>query len=282
MEKFIVGPDNTMDAMSQALDYIQSRLKDYHLASKQEVHALLMAEESLTLLIKHADFSQADSFFVNVSKLVGNIRIKLTVHGDSFDFGATLAANSVIDDEGMPETQETIQNILIHSFEDSLKYEHKRTSNIITVTAVKSPMAKMYKTLAALFAAVILGILMKNFAPESLCMAVNDIFLVRFRTMYMNAMKIFVTPLVFLSIIVCIAQFKNLSEMGKTGAYLFGSFITMTFLSASIGAGVFFLFSPGAGVHIATQGAAAIANTAAEFEGDFIVDLIPSNILRTF
>ena len=282
MKKFIVDQENISDSLSQALDYIQSSLKHYHLASKQEVHALLMAEESLTLLMKHADFSRADSFFIKVSKLFGNIRIKLTVPGDSFDFGGSMTAASAFDNEGMPETQETIQNILIHSFEDSLKYEHKRTSNIITVTAVKSPMAKMYKTLAALFAAVILGILMKNFAPESFCMAVNDIFLVRFRTMYMNAMKIFVTPLVFLSIIVCIAQFTNLFEMGKTGACLFGSFLTMTFLSASIGAGVFFLLRPGEGVHIAAQGAAAVVNTASKLEGDFITGIIPSNILRPF
>ena len=241
-----------------------------------------MAEESLTLLMKHADFSHDGAFYVNVSKLFGDIRIKLTVPGKQFNFGETLAGDSSFDDEGMPETQETIQKILIHSFEDKLKYEHKRGRSIITVTAVKSPMAKLYMTLSALLAAVILGLLLKNFAPESFCTALNNIFLLRFRTMYMNALKICVTPLVFLSIIVCVTQFGSLSEMGRTGVRILGSFMTMTFLSASIGAGVFFLFRPGAGVHIAAQGAAAVADTASVLEGDFITDIVPSNILLPF
>ena len=282
MKKFLVDPENISSSLSQALEYIQSSLKACRLNPKQESRAVLMAEESLTLLMKHSDFSHDRAFYVNVSKLFGSIRIILTVPGTHFNFGEILAADSGFDDEGMPETQEAIQNILIHSFDDRLKYEHRYGCNRITVTAVKSPLAKMYKTLAALLAAVILGILMKNFAPESFCTAVNDMFLVRFRTMYMNALKICVTPLVFLSIIVCIAQFKNLSEMGRTGARLSVSFLTKTFLSASIGAVVFFLFRPGAGVHIAAQGVSAIADKASEFEGDFITEIIPSNILLPF
>ncbi len=204
MKKFSVEPDNINSSLSQALGCIRSSLKHYRLNPTQESCAVLMAEESLTLLMKHADFSQIGSFFVTVYKLFGNIRIKLTVLGKPFNFGETLAPDTAFDDENMLEAQEAIQNILMHSFEDKLKYAHKRGRNIITIMAEKSPMAKMYKTLAALFAAVILGILMKNFAPASLCTAVNDIFLVRFVNMYMNALKIFITPLVFLSIIVCV------------------------------------------------------------------------------
>lgn len=282
MKKFLVDPENISSSLSQALEYIQSSLKAYSLNPKQESRAVLMAEESLTLLMKYADFSHYGAFYVNVSKLFGSIRIKLIVPGKHFNFGEALAADSGFDDDGMPETQDAVQNILIRSFEDKLKYEHRHACNRITVTAVKSPLAKIYKTFAALFAAVILGILLKNFAPESFCTALNDIFLFRFRTMYMNALKVCVTPLVFLSIIVCISQFESLSEMGRIGARIMVSFLTKTFLSASIGAGVFFIFRPGAGLHIAAQGAAAIASRVSELEGDFITDIIPSNIFRPF
>ena len=282
MKKFLVDPENINPSLSQALEYIQSSLKHYRLNPKHESHALLMAEESLTLLMKYFDFSHDGAFYVKISKLFGDIRIKLTVPGTQFNFGEILAADSGFDDKGMPETQEAIQNMLIRSFEDSLKYEYKHGRNIITVTAVKSPMAKLYMTLTALFTAVILSALLKNFAPESFCTAVNDMFLLRFRTIYMNALKIFVTPLVFLSIIVCAAQFGSFSEMGRTGAQLLPSFLIMTLLAASIGAFVFFLFRPGAGVHIAAQGAASVADTASVLERDFITDIVPSNILLPF
>ncbi len=70
--------------------------------------------------------------------------------------------------------------------------------------------------------------------------------------------------------------------MGKTAAWLFVSFLTITCLAGLIGAGVFFLLRPGAGMHIAAQGAAVIADTASQLEGDFITYIIPSNILMPF
>ena len=55
MKKFSVEPDNINSSLSHALGCIESCLKP-----KQESHAVLMAEESLNLLMKHANFSQAD------------------------------------------------------------------------------------------------------------------------------------------------------------------------------------------------------------------------------
>ena len=138
MKKFLVDSENISSSLSQALEYIQSILKACRLNLKQESRAVLMAEESLTLLMKHSDFSHDGAFYVKISKLFGDIRIKLTVPGTQFNFGEILAADSGFDDEGMPETQEAIQNILIHSFDDRLKYEHRYGYNRITVTDRKS------------------------------------------------------------------------------------------------------------------------------------------------
>ncbi len=112
MKKFPVDPQNINASLILALEYIRERLKNYRLNKKQESHAVLMAEESLILLIKHADFSSNASFFVNVSRLFGNIKIKLTIPGRQFNFADMLSGDLEFDDEGMPETQEAIQNIL--------------------------------------------------------------------------------------------------------------------------------------------------------------------------
>ena len=282
MKKFPVDPQDTQAAVNSALEYINERLKSYRLKHKDELKSSLMAEESLLRLMEYADFSKVRAIFVKVMRIFGTVRIKLSVPGEKFNFAETLGVETVLADDGMPDTQEAIQNIVMRSFEDRLAYSHKNGRNTITAVAVKSTLERMYITVAALFAAVVIGVLMKSFAPAELCMSVNSIFLERFNTMYMNALKSAVTPLVFFSIITCLAQFGSLSELGKTGGLVVSLFLVITFLSSSIGAGVFMLFRPGAGIYALTSPAGAVLPASSFQQGDFITSIIPSNILAPF
>lgn len=120
---------------------------------------------------------------------------------------------------------------------------------------------------------------MKSLASADLCAAVNDMLLVRFKTMYMNALKTCVTPLIFFSVTVCVAQFWSFSEAGRMGAQIIFSFLTKTLAAASIGAGIFFLFAPGGSIHMTADSAATAAMPQ---HVDYIVNVIPSNILLPF
>ena len=282
MKKFPVDPQDPQAAVNSALEYVNARLKSYHLKQKDELKASLMAEESLLRLMDYADFSKVSAVFVKVMRIFGTVRIKLRVPGEKFNFAETLGVGTTLADEGMPETQEAIQNIIMRSFEDRLAYSHKNGLNTITAVAVKSTMEGVYITLAALLAAVVIGVLMKSFAPAELCASVNNTFLARFNTMYKNALKTAVTPLVFFSIITCLAQFGSFSELGKTGGLIISLFLMMTFLSSAIGAGVFMIFRPGAGINAFTDSAGAVISASSFQQGDFITSIIPSNILLPF
>ena len=282
MQKFPVDPENTQDAVKSVLEYVNDRLKSYRLKQKDELQSSLMAEESLLRLMEYSDFSKVSAIFVRVMRIFGNVKIILRVPGEKFNFAETLGVDNTLADEGMPDTQEAIQNIIMRSFEDRLTYSHKNGLNIITAVALKSPLEKVYITLAALFAAVVIGILMKSFAAENFYMAVNEIFLARFQTMYMNALKSAVTPLVFFSIITCLTQFGSFSELGKIGGLIISLFLVMTFLSSSIGAGVFVIFRPEAGIHSFSGAAGAVIPASSFQQGDFITSIIPSNILAPF
>ena len=282
MKKFPVDPKDTQAAVNSALEHINACLNSYRLKHKDELKASLMAEESLLRLMDYADFSKVHAIFVKVMRIFGTVRIKLRVPGGKFNFAETLGVDTALADEGMSDTQEAIQNIIMRSFEDRLAYSHKNGLNTITAVAVKSSLEKVYITLAALFAAVIIGVLMKSFAPAELRESVNNIFLERFNTMYMNALKTAVTPLVFFSIITCLAQFGSFSELGRTGGLIISLFLVMTFLSSAIGAGVFMIFRPGAGINALANPAGAVVSASSFQQGDFITSIIPSNILAPF
>ncbi|MBR0185646.1 MAG: dicarboxylate/amino acid:cation symporter [Synergistaceae bacterium] len=282
MQKFPIDPENTQDAVKSVLEYVNDRLKSYRLKHKDELKSSLMAEESLLRLMEYSDFSKVSAIFVKVMRIFGNVKIILRVPGEKFNFAETLGIDTALADDSMPETQEAIQNIIMRSFEDKLTYSHKNGLNTITAIAVKSTLEGVYITVAALVAAVVIGVLMKSFAHADLCMSVNNIFLERFNTMYMNALKTAVTPLVFFSIITCLAQFGSFSELGKTGGLIISLFLAMTFLSSSIGAGVFMIFRPGAEIHSFTASAGSVIPSSSFQQSDFITSIIPSNILLPF
>lgn len=73
--------------------------------------------------------------------------------------------------------------------------------------------------------------------------------------MFINALKIVVGPVVFFSIVTCVSQFTNLSELGKIGARVMGLYLLTTILAVCTGFGVFNLINPG------VWGSALIGNT---------------------
>ncbi|MBQ7215951.1 MAG: dicarboxylate/amino acid:cation symporter [Synergistaceae bacterium] len=281
MKKFPVTPQSPNDALNAALEYINTSLEKCRLKPKDKNKAALMAEESLLSLVKHSQFTEGSAIFVNFRQLFGNVSITLTVPGQEFNFAENLNIDVPFSDEGMPEAQEAVQNMLIRSFEDRLKYSHKKGFNTITVSAVISPRASFYWLMTALVSAIAASILLKAFTPESFYLPLNTTILVPAKMMFMNAVKTVVTPLIFCSIVTCLAQFKSFSEIGRVGAKITALFVFRMFLVAALGAGIFLLFQPGGGVNL-SETSGAVVDVPSVPQGNFIADIVPSNLLRPF
>ena len=233
MNKFSVTPQ-----ANNSLDKCRLKPKDRNKAA-------LMAEESLLSLVKHSEFIDGSAIFVNFRQLFGNISITLTVPGQKFNFAENLNIDVPFSDEGMPDAQEAVQNMLIRSFEERLKYSHKRGFNSITINAVISPRASFYWLMTALVSAIAASILLKTLTPEGFYLSLNTMLFDPAKVIFMNAVKTIVTPLIFCSIVTCLAQFKSFSEIGRAGAKITLLFVVRMFLVAALGAGIFLVFQPG-------------------------------------
>ena len=61
----------------------------------------------------------------------------------------------------------------------------------------------------------------------------------------MNSLKIIIAPIVFLSIVTCFAQIKNIGDLGRIGAKIMGVYLLTTVIALVIGIGLFLVFEPG-------------------------------------
>ena len=132
--------------------------------------------------------------------------------------------------------------------------------------------------------AIILGLLAKAFAPESIYLPLDDYILVPVKTMYMNALKMIVAPVVFFSIVSCLGQFSDLSEIGKIGGKTLMLYSLTTIIATLLGTGVFYLFQPGTigSFAVETVDASVQAQTVSVSFKDMIVNIVPDNFFKPF
>ncbi len=89
-EKFTVNDSDNGEALASALGFIREQLGAMKLKPKESSHAELMCEETLTLLMSHADFSGLSYFRVSVRKIFGDVIIDLRVPGHEFEFSGAV------------------------------------------------------------------------------------------------------------------------------------------------------------------------------------------------
>lgn len=209
--QFLLSPD--VSGIGKSLDIIEEKLTKYGLNRKDITKSMLTAEEVMTSLLENSE--SPDRIYLSIRRVFEDISIEISVAGREFSFEKSLAFGTPLDMEDIgPDTELTIRNMILRSVVKDLKYRHRNGINSVRITVVKSKRAMLYKTLGAMALAIVLGILLRLLAPEGLCAGLNDMLLVPVKTMFMNALKMVVTPVVFFSIVSCIGQFSDLSEMG--------------------------------------------------------------------
>ena len=212
------------------------------------------AEEVMNALLEHAE--NADAIHLSVRRVFDSIAIETAVRGREFDFVQSIAVGVPLEMEDVgPDAEASIRNMILRSVVEDLKYRSRSGMNTVRITVVRSKRAMLYKTLGAMLLAILAGIVLRLVGSEALCAGLNDSVLVPVKTMFMNALKMIVTPVVFFSIVSCIGQFSDLSEMGKVGGRVIALYLVTTVIATAVGVGAFYLFRPGTPSSLALAGA---------------------------
>lgn len=103
--------------------------------------------------------------------------------------------------------------------------------------------------------------------------------------MFINAIKMIIAPVIFLSIVIGIAKAGDIKKVGRMGLKAIIYFEIVTTVAIVIGLITANLIKPGVGVSVAAAktGAAAAATGAAAIDWkEFIVHIIPGNVVEAF
>ena len=276
-----LSPDH--DGLSKALDIIEEKLNYYKLNRKDIAKSMLASEEVMNALLEHSE--KAEYIYLSVRRVLDEISIEISVPGKEFPFEKALHIGAAVSAEDVGyETERAIRSTILKSFVDDLKYRYRAGMNTVRISVIKSKKAMLYKTLGAMLLAVILGILFKSFMSEAIYLPINDNILVPIKTMFMNALKMIVAPVVFFSIVSCIGQFSDLSEMGKIGGKTIAMYFLTTIIATALGTGAFYLLHTVA-IDASVFEAAGNTVTTQTIQisvKDMIVNIVPDNFFKPF
>lgn len=267
---------------AQAMEYVQQFLIDCGLEKKARIKGKLVVEEILGSLMEHR---RGGDMRISAHSLLGTVTIELTVKGEPFSLTenmktAELNADGVMDDNA----QDVLRNIMLRSMTDDLKYRHRNGVNYVRVMLVKSKHAFLWQTLGAMLLAIVAGLILSATASTSFNDALSANLLSPVKTMYLNALKMVVAPVVFFSIVACIVQFSDLSTLGRIGGKILALYLCTTFIAVGVGIGAYTLFQPGSAnmMEMAADASAITSKTVSISIKDTIVGIVPTNFLSPF
>ena len=140
------------------------------------------------------------------------------------------------------------------------------------------------KILIGMASGLILGSLLNVFAADNSAIqtyVVGGVLHV-VGTMFINALKMLVVPLVTFSLICGVCGIGDIGALGRVGFRAFGLYLITTALAITLGLVVAILLAPGKGGEFAMQTATDFVAKPAPPLTDIIINLVPSNPIAAF
>lgn len=245
---------------------------------------LLYSEEILLQLIDCNDNKNKN---INV-KIYGrkkNIHARFSCSGKELILKGDFLGEGYIQKAEFDDEQTVaISKMILKANSDRINVRFKKGINIAQLNAT-SKSQRSISLLEWMLAGLILGFIIKLIGNTNLTAASSSFFSM-VSTMFMNAVKMLVTPLVFFSIADSITGFSDVGSFGRVGGKVVFTYLGFSVLSLFVSAGVFSLIHPGS-TALLPDLANFLQNTettapAAVSLKDTITDIVPSGFVSAF
>ncbi|MBQ6634507.1 MAG: dicarboxylate/amino acid:cation symporter [Ruminococcus sp.] len=265
--------------INEAKAFILETLKGLKIGRKLVMKAELLCEETIIDLMRFS--AEGASLNVRIRRFFGDLSVVLSMDGEEYDPFAEAAG-----DEEDDISEETIRAILFKSCGESFKYAHKNRRNTVRILTGQAEQKTLRLTFGALALGLAFGFLAKFFLPERFVEFTGSNVLEPAKTMFMNALRIIIAPVVFFSIVSCISQFNSIAELGRLGLKIVGMYLLTTVIAVMLGIGMFSMIKPGewgfaTSTLVESRDVSDLADEKLSIR-ETVENIVPSNFLEPF
>ncbi len=274
--------------LGQVIVKVGDALESLRINRKQILRSVLVTEDLLTELVAHS--SEGAVVTVQVEKFLGSVSISLSCKGTPFSLSDTnMGFEELAAEEDRAEWQAIIRKLLSKKMEMDISVKRLGKINIVRILVEKTRYHSLIATACALVLGIATGLLLRNMAADQVrAYMANNVFQTAY-SMFMNAIKMIVAPLVFFSMASSIASFGDMKALGKIGVKVIVLFMCTSLVAIFIGYGIYQIFPIGSpslasSVQDGAEQAAAIAknsNISISLWG-ILQGIVPANLMKAF
>ena len=265
------------------IDYIKQNSK-VNPRDKDALMASLALEDILDLMLQRS--TTADKRIkVEIIRFAGKVTARLSCEGTPFEVCDIKGLYDIDELDG--PTADAVRKLTAKLFDDRLSITHSLGLNICRLTLKERTKNSLLSTIIGLISGLLVGLAIKNLCPESVSSFLGTQIFASGSSMFTNALKAIVAPLVFFSIASGIAELDDIKNLGRIAAKVMTGYFFTSLGAVAVGFGIFYLFPIGdpsladavSEISQSTQQAAQDIDVSLI---DTITAIIPSDIITPF
>ena len=269
--------------LSYAMEFIEDTLVKCQISGKDKSKSVLLAEEYLVELFKVTKENR--DVIIRVRRFLGKTTITLMAESNAKIQEESLDTFWDFDHyEFAPNAEAAIRSMIINAYGDVLSHSYRHGINKIVITAGISNQKNLINVLFSMGLAVILCLFLRFTLPESICTTINDYVFMTIKTLFLNALKAIIAPVIFFSIAASVSSITDLSELGKIGARVMSFYLMTTIIATIVAYTAYNIINPGTFNELSymiseTQQAGAQDNVSIL---DTLIGIVPDNFFGAF
>lgn len=274
---------NDENLLDHVEEFVGQRLRKEGLSDANAINSTnLVCSISKLMAAKNTTF-----LGVAVQKTSNQVVVRIVSDGEAYNPLDDLDIRSLIDtdppvpdqDFDAPQTGEQ----LLKALRNNLSYYHRGTRNEVEFVAHKSRPQTLKVISIAFAAAIVVGLLLRFYGGTGLNDAVSTYVLTPLRTMFLNALKMLVVPVVFFAISSSVAGVSDIREYGRIGMKVFTFYTFTSFVAILVGYIVYQILQPGANVQLDMSAYTYSADSSTGISLlDSIVNIVPTSFVGAF
>ncbi len=266
----------------RAIEFLDQVFSGHKIHKKNIIRSKLAAEEIIRTMIRKAD--EDTKIIISAGNFLGECRVNFHSKGEAFSADDIVSCMLFeTDDSWDEEANDVIHQMFRKVFSDDVSIRHQKGVNKATLRVHRSAYTGIILTLAMAFLGILTGLLLQLYVPKTISDAIIGNLFVPVYSLFMNALKMIVGPLVFCSIAASIADFGNLKALGKIAMRVVGLYLLTSVIAIGIGFLTYSIFPIGdTSLAISTAEALASGSGMSISLVDTLVNIVPKNIIEPF
>lgn len=273
------------DQIGEGIEFLEAALKDSDIDRSKANRCVVASEELMKLLIRHAP-GEDTVIKIGIRIRKKDVFISLSAKGSEFSLASAESAKLGLDIEAADEEQEEIiRNMLLHALSDSIQLRHTRGVNRAEIRTGEKSNHQATFTLVCMVLGLVLGALLRPLPASVTTFVSTNVFSV-VSTLFLNAIKMLVVPLVFFSVAESVTGFTDLKVFGRIGGKVTGLYVFTSVVAFFIGILMIVVFRPGdpslKNMIMEMAEASSIQPAEPMSLPSIITGIVPSNIVGAF